>query len=248
MPRLLPLIALTLALAVSVGAQSVDALIEEAAQPVSVDLAIGISVSGRPAQMLANAGLLGAVPARVAVVSINSPSALEGRAEAERALAARGPSIVDDLIAEADALPVGLFIPAGVSPSETRLRGEIRGLNLERVFVAMGPGSLDELENLSRGSSEVAQRAGELLDQLSQLDIEILSSGEVRLEGETIAVRALPEAVESHGLARTAHVVAPGDMSINQIIPVLEALRSAGLSVEVDASSGAVVTISSDGD
>ena len=229
---------------VSASAQNLENLIEEASQPVSVDLAIGVSVSGQATQTLAGAGLLRTVPGRTAVIAIDTPSALNARQAAERSLAAEGPSIAADLVAAEVDHPLGLFLPVGTSVDSSRLQAQIQGLNIERILVQMGPGALDELEDLSARGGAVGARAGELLSGMGEIEIVILPSGGLRVDGDSVTVQQLQRAVANQGLARTARVVAPGDLPLNQIVPVLNTLRDAGLEVDVDASQSAVVTIS----
>jgi hypothetical protein len=222
----------------------VQALIAEASQPVAVDLAVGVALSGGPADALAAAGLASAVPPRMAVVAIAAPSALDARERAEEALGAMGTGVIGALVDADLARPVGLWIPASGSHQAARVRGEIAGLNIERVLMAMGAPALDALEVIADSTGPASDRASALHRELSQLDVDILPGGVVRIEGETVATGQIAQAVRSHGLARSARVNAPGDLPLNQVIPVFDTLRSAGLSLDIQATSDAVVTIS----
>jgi hypothetical protein len=233
-------------LTVPVSAQELDSLLAEATQPVTVEIAIGLSLTNPAGTALADAGLAAAVPSRVSVSSLSNPDALSARAAAEDSLSGRGPSIISDLItAELDS-PVGLWLGAGAEGAPNALvSGQIRGLNIERVLTGMGPPALSELESIAdTGEGPVADRAQSLHHELSQLDVTILPNGTVRVEGKTTDVDDLADAVAAHELAQTGLVTAPGDLPINLAIPVLDALRAAGLdAVELRATEGAVVTI-----
>jgi hypothetical protein len=170
---------------------------------------------------------------------------LSARSQAERELSSRGTGVIATLVAAEIDQPVGLWISAGVSPDTNLVPGEIRGLNIARIVNRMGPAALAELERMAGGSGAVAERAATLHDELSELDALILPSGLVRVEGETTNVNGLAGVVAKHELARSALVTAPGDLPLNLAIPVLDALRAAGLeNVELQSASDSVVTIS----
>lgn len=246
--RLCLSVAVLFALGAVASAQDVGALIEQASQPVGVDLAVGITVNSEAAAALTEAGLAGAIPPRMAIVSLRTPRALEGRVAAERQLAALGTSVVPQLVEAEAGAPVGLWIPSAAGADNGRIQAEIRGLNLERVLLAMGPDVLPALESAgASGQSELARRAAALHDMLGELDVTILPGGVIRVEGEETDLAGLPAQVRRHGLARSARVTAPGDLPLNQMMPVLDALRDAGLEIEIQATSSAVVTITSQG-
>ena len=232
-------------LTIPVSAQELDSLLAEATQPVTVEIAIGLSLNNPAGTALADAGLAEAVPSRVSVSSLSTPGALSARAAAEDSLSGRGPSIISDLIAAELDSPVGLWLGAGTTGPNALGTGQIRGLNIERVLTGMGPPALGELESIAEtGEGPVADRAQSLHHELSQLDVTILPNGTVRVEGKITDVGDLADAVAAHELAQTGLVTAPGDLPINLAIPVLDALRAAGLdAVELRATEGAVVTI-----
>jgi biopolymer transport protein ExbD len=233
------------ALCLSAQAQSdVETLVAEASQPVVIDLAIGVTLTSEASDALADAHLASTIPPRMAVIALRTPAALQGRLAAERELAAKGPTVLRELVAAESSHPVGLWIPAPETAESTRVTGEIRGLDLERVLLAMGSDVLPALETLaSSGQGQVAARASELHRRLSQLDVAIAPGGVIRVEGQVVPLGQLSRTVHEHGLAQSALVTAPGDLPLNQMMPVLDALRSAGLVIEIQASSSAVVTI-----
>lgn len=238
--------ALAVALNVSPAAQDVAALISRAAQPVPIEFAVGAASTGYASDQLARAGLLAAIPARIAVLAIGSTQALQTRAEAERQLAGMGPGVIADLLAAEQNLPLGLFIPPPDVPDATRITGEIRGINVNRILLAMGPPALQELSTLSTGSGAAARRAQNLQSSLGQVEIVVGSNGNVRLDGEQMPVSQLADALADRPLARTARVVAPGSLPVNEVVPVFNIIRRAGLQLDMAATSAQAVTISED--
>lgn len=233
-------------LTITVGAQGVDELLAQATQPVPVELAIGVNLNSSAAEALSSSGLAAALPARVAPVRLTDADVLRSRTTAERRLADRGVGIVEQLVAAEIDNPVGLWIGTGLTESG-RVDGEIRGLNIKRVLIGMGSDVLGQLEEIAAGSGPIASRAASLHTQLSELDVTVLPSGMVSVEGEITSIANLSDIVAQHQLADTAVVTAPGDLPVSSVIPVLNRLSESGLNVDLQATSAAVVTISQDG-